>query len=87
MRLISTLGAATLLATTACGGGGDDGGGPGPTPQQTLDRIIDLRSRLSLSMLAAPSTIAVTALDTQGGTISNPGTFTFSSRVPQPSQM
>jgi plastocyanin len=78
MRLLGMLGAATLVVATACGGGGDDGG-PGPTPQQTLDRINPSVTTLALSA-GSSSAITVTALDTQGGTISNPGTFTFSSR-------
>lgn len=79
MRLFRMIGAATLLVATACGGGGDDGG-PGPTPQQTLDRINPSVTTLALNA-GGSSTIAVTALDTQGGTINNPGTFTFSSRA------
>lgn len=78
MRLFRMIGAATLLVASACGGGGDDGG-PGPTPQQTLDRITPSVTTLALNA-GGSSTIAVTALDTQGGTINNPGTFTFTSR-------
>ena len=75
MRLFRMLGAATLVVTTACGGGGGDGG-PGPTPQQTLDRITPSVTTLALSA-GATSTIAVSALDTQGAAIANPGTFSF----------
>ncbi len=76
MRLLGMLGAATLVVASACGGGD---GGPGPTPQQTLDRINPSATTLALAA-GASSSITVTALDTQGGTINNPGTFTFTSR-------
>lgn len=79
MRLFGMFGAATLVVATACGGGGDGDGGPGPTPQQTLDRINPSATTLTLAA-GSSSSITMTALDTQGGTISNPGTFTFTSR-------
>lgn len=78
MRLHGVFGAAVLLLAAACGGGGDGGGGPGPTPQQTLDRINPSATTLALSA-GATSTITVQALDTQGGPIANPGTFSFTS--------
>ncbi|MGQ0643555.1 MAG: cupredoxin domain-containing protein [Gemmatimonadaceae bacterium] len=76
MRLLGALCAGTLLLT-ACGG--SDDGGPGPTPQQTLGEIRAGTTTLNLTA-GGTSTIQMTALDTQGGTISNPGTYTFTSR-------
>ena len=77
MRLLGALCAGTL-ALTACGGGSDDGG-PGPTPQQTLDAIVPSVTTLNLTA-GGTATIQMTARDAQGGTISNPGTYTFTSR-------
>lgn len=78
---------ATLVLAAAvfgCGGGGDDGGTTGPPPPpppppstQTLGSITV--SPTSMNLLAGNTqTISVTALDTQGAVISNPGTPTFS---------
>lgn len=79
---------ATLVLAAAvfgCGGGGDDGGTTGPPPppppppgtNQTLGSIT---TNVSIMNIAAGNTqtISVTALDTQGAVISNPGTPTFS---------
>ncbi len=79
MRLLGVLGVGSLLLAAACGGGGGDGGGTtNPPPQQTLDRITPSAATLALTA-GQSATITVTALNTQGGTITNPGTFTFQS--------
>lgn len=78
---------ACLVVTSAllgCGGGGGDGGTTGPPPpppppsNQTLGSITTNVSSLNL---AAGSTQAITvsALDTQGGLIVNPGAPSFTS--------
>jgi plastocyanin len=79
MRFLGVLGAASFLAFGACGGGGGDDGGTGPNPTQTLDRIQPSVTTLALNA-GQSATIAVTAHDAQGGTIQNPGTFSFTSR-------
>ncbi len=79
MRLLGVLGAGFLILTSACGGGGGDGdGGPGPNPTQTLDRIQPSVTQLQLNA-GGTATIQMTALDTQGGTIPNPGPYAFTS--------
>jgi plastocyanin len=85
MHVIRLAGFVVLSATLACGGGGGDGGGttnppppPPPPNNQTLGSIST--SVTSLALEAGNSqTITVSAFDTQGGLISNPGTPTFSS--------
>lgn len=82
MRLLSVLAVGFLTLNAACGGGGgdDDGGtGPGPGPQQTLNEIRPASATLNLNA-GSGATIQMTALDAQGATISNPGTYSFSSR-------
>lgn len=81
MRLLGVLAVGFLTLTASCGGGGgdDDGGtGPGPGPQQTLNEIVPSVTTLTLTA-GGGATIQMTARDTQGGTISNPGTFSFTS--------
>ncbi|MGH7711764.1 MAG: cupredoxin domain-containing protein, partial [Gemmatimonadaceae bacterium] len=76
------LGAGTLSLAAACGGGGGDGdGGPGPSTQQTLNEIRPGAPTVTLNA-GTTATIQMTALDTQGGTISNPGPYTFQSANP-----
>ncbi|MEW5915237.1 MAG: plastocyanin/azurin family copper-binding protein [Gemmatimonadota bacterium] len=80
MRLLGVLAVGFLTLTTACGGGGGDGdGGPGPNPQQTLNEIVPSVTTLNLSA-GGGATIQMTARDTEGGTISNPGTYSYTSR-------
>ncbi len=79
MRLLRVIGVGVLLVAAACGGGGGGDGGAGPGPTQTLADIVP--SVTSLALTAGQSaTITVTARNTSGGTISNAGTPTFSSR-------
>ncbi len=79
MRLLRVLGVGALLVAAACGGGGGGDGGAGPGPQQTLADIVP--SVTSLALAAGQSaTVTVTARNTSGGTISNAGTPTFTSR-------
>lgn len=79
MRLIGVLGAGILILTSGCGGGGgDDDGGNGPNPTQTLNEIRPSVTQLNLTA-GGTATITMTALDTQGGTISNPGSYQFTS--------
>jgi plastocyanin len=76
-----------LVVTSAllgCGGGGsDDGGttGPPPPPPGTTQTLGSISTNVtSINLVAGNSqTITVTAYDTQGGVISNPGTPTFTS--------
>ena len=73
-------------ALLACGGGGgdDDGGTTGPPPPpppgntQTLGSITTSVSTLNM-IAGGTQTITVTALDTQGQVISNPGAASFTS--------
>jgi plastocyanin len=78
MRLLGVLAVASLTLTAACGGGGGDDGGAGPTPQQTLNEIVPSVTSLNLTA-GGTATIQMTARDTQGATINNPGTYTFTS--------
>ena len=79
MRLLRVLGAGALLVAAACGGGGSDGGTTNPPPTQTLGEIRP--SVTSLALTAGQSaTITVTALNTSGGTITNAGTPSFTTR-------
>lgn len=77
---------AVTSALLGCGGGGgDDGGTTGPPPppppgNQTLGSISTNVSSINL-VAGSTQTITVSAYDTQGGLISNPGTPTFS--IPQ----
>lgn len=76
---------AFLVVTTALlgcgGGGGDDGGttGPPPPPPGTSQTLGSISTNVtSLNLVAGGSqTITVSAYDTQGGLIVNPGTPTF----------
>jgi|SRR5688572_10630977 len=79
---------ATLVLAAAvfgCGGGGDDGGTtdppPPPPPPPTNQTLGSITTNVSVINLAAGGTqaINVTALDTQGAIITNPGTPTFTS--------
>ncbi len=79
MRLLGVLCAGSLLLTACGGGGGDGDGGPGPTPQQTLNEIRPSVATLALNA-GGTATIQMSALDTQGAPISNPGTYSFTSR-------
>lgn len=80
MRLLRLLGAGALLIAAACGGGGDNGGNNGGTgPNQTLSEITTSVSSLALTA-GQSATITVTAKNTSGGTITNAGTPTFTSR-------
>lgn len=78
MRLLRVLGAGSLALAAACGGGGGDDGGTNPGAQQTLNEIRPAVTSLNLNA-GAQSTITVTAFDTEGGVIANPGTLTFQS--------
>jgi plastocyanin len=75
---------AVLSAVLACGGGGGDDGGTNPPPpppppnNQTLGSISTNVTSLSLAA-GSSQTITVSAFDTQGGVILNPGTPVFSS--------
>jgi len=79
-RLACLMVASTLLG---CGGGGDGGTTqpppppPPPTTTQTLGSITTNVNSLNLTA-GNTQTIIVTALDTQGSVIANPGTPTFS---------
>lgn len=72
----------TLLA---CGGGGDGGGTtnppPPPPPPPTTQTLGSISTNVTSLNLTAGSTqtITVSAFDTQGAVISNPGTPTFTS--------
>ena len=81
MQLLRVLGVGLLAVAAACGGGGgsDDGGTTNPGGQQTLNEIRPSVTSLSLTA-GQSSTITVTALNTSGGTITNAGTPSFSSR-------
>ena len=76
---------AFLVVTSAlfgCGGGGSDYGGttgppPPPPGNQTLGSINTNLTSISL-VAGNTQSITVSAYDTQGGVISNPGTPTFS---------
>ncbi|HEX6313782.1 MAG TPA: hypothetical protein VFZ73_02950 [Gemmatimonadaceae bacterium] len=80
MHVIRLAGLAVVSAVLACGGG-DDGGTnppPPPPPDQTLGSIST--NVTSLNLVAGNSqTITVSAFDTQGGAIANPGTPVFTS--------
>ena len=85
MRLFRSASLVIAIALYGCGGGGSDGGTTNPPPpppppggNQTLGSIT---TNVTTMQLAAGSTqtITVTALDTQGQVISNPGSPTFSS--------
>lgn len=78
MRLLGVLGAGLFLAAAACGGGGGDDPGPGPNNNQTLGEIQASATSLTLNA-GSTQTITMTAKDTQGATIANPGAFTFQS--------
>ena len=79
MRFLGVLGAGLMLFSVACGGGGDDDdGGPGPNNNQTLNEIQASVTQLNLTA-GGTQTINMTARDTQGATISNPGNYTFQS--------
>jgi len=79
MRLLGVIGAGILLLTYGCGGGGGDGdGGNGPNPTQTLGEIVPSVTQLNLTA-GGTATITMTARDTQNGTISNPGSYQFTS--------
>lgn len=72
-----------LSAVLACGGGGGDDGGttnppPPPPNDQTLGSISTSISSLSL-VAGETETITVSAFDTQGRVIANPGTPVFTS--------
>jgi plastocyanin len=81
MRLLGAICAGSLVLAACGGGGGDGDGGPGPTPQQTLGEIRAAVPQVNLTA-GGTHTIQMTALDTQGAPISNPGTYTFTSRAP-----
>lgn len=82
---------ATLVLAVAvfgCGGGGDDGGTTGPPPPpppppstQVLGSIIVSATTMNLAA-GNSQPIIVTALDTQGAVIANPGTPTFAVAPP-----
>jgi plastocyanin len=80
-RLACLVMTSTLLA---CGGGGDDGGGttnpPPPPPPPVTQTLGSISTNVtSLNLLAGNTqTITVSAFDTQGAVISNPGTPSFS---------
>lgn len=80
-RLACLVMTSTLLA---CGGGGDDGGTnpppppPPPPSTQTLGSISTNVTSLNLTA-GSTQTITVSAFDTQGAVITNPGTPTFTS--------
>lgn len=80
MRLLRVLGVGAVSVAAACGGGSGDGG-TNPPPTQTLGDIVPSVTSLNLAA-GAQSTITVTARDTQGATIANPGNFTFQSANP-----
>ena len=82
---------ATLVLAAAvfgCGGGGDDGGTTGPPPPPpppgTTQTLGSITTTVSVINIAAGGTqaIGVTALDTQGAVITNPGTPSFTSASP-----
>lgn len=77
---------ACLVVTSAlfgCGGGGgdEDPTGPPPPPPPTTQTLGSITTNVSSINLVAGNTqtITVSALDTQGGVIANPGTPVFSS--------
>ncbi|HEY7569046.1 MAG TPA: plastocyanin/azurin family copper-binding protein [Gemmatimonadaceae bacterium] len=78
MRLLRVLGAGTLLVAAACGGGGD-GGTTNPPPAQTLGEIRPTPANVALTA-GQSTTINVAAINTNGGTISNAGTPTFTTQ-------
>jgi plastocyanin len=74
---------AVLSAVLACGGGGGDGGTTNPPPppppnDQTLGSISTSLSSISLDA-GETETITVSAFDTQGRVIANPGAPVFTS--------
>ena len=79
MRLLSVLGVGALLVASACGGGGGDDGGAGPGPQQTLGEIRPSPTTIQLNA-GQSTTITVQAINTNGGTITNAGTATFTTQ-------
>jgi plastocyanin len=83
MRVTRFAGLVMTSALLACGGGGGDDGGttnppPPPPSTQTLGSIST--NVTSMNLLAGNTqTITVSAFDTQGAVITNPGTPTFTS--------
>lgn len=86
MRVTRFAGLVITSALLACGGGGGDDGGttnpppppPPPPPPQTLGSIST--NVTSMNLLAGNTqTITVSAFDTQGAIITNPGTPSFTS--------
>jgi plastocyanin len=68
------------LAAAACGGGGSDGGTTNPPPTQTLGEIRPTPANVNLTA-GQSTTINVAAINTNGGTISNAGTPTFTTQA------
>lgn len=80
MRLLRVLGVGAVMMAAACGGGGGDGGTTNPPPTQTLGEIRP--SPTSINLTAGQSTtITVAAINTNGGTISNAGTPSFTTQA------
>lgn len=81
-RLARLVGLSTLVA---CGGGGGDNGGttnpPPPPPPPTTQTLGSISTNVTSMNLVAGNTqtISVSAFDTQGAVITNPGTPTFTS--------
>ncbi|MGH7695152.1 MAG: cupredoxin domain-containing protein [Gemmatimonadaceae bacterium] len=79
MHFLRVLGAGLLAVAAACGGGGGDDGGTTNPGQPTLADIVPSVTSLPLTA-GQSSTITVTARNTSGGTITNAGTPSFTSR-------
>lgn len=80
MRLLRVLGVGAVSIATACGGGGGDGGTTNPPPTQTLGEIRPTPTSVALTA-GQSTTITVAAINTNGGTIANAGTATFTTQA------